>query len=179
MKPNFGTTTDILIRPFQHADADQFVEAVLESLQTVGVYMPWAIPGYSIDNALTWFDACANARDASSAYEFGIFSRSDGQLFGGCGLNQINRHHNFCNLGYWVRESAQRRGVATKAIKLLADFAFGEIKFTRLEIIIAEANIGSERAAQKSGAIYECTARNRIADGSYLLPAKIYSLVPE
>ena len=179
MTSNFGTTKDILIRPFQHSDANQFVEAVLESLQTVGIYMPWAIASYSIDNALTWFDACAIARDASSAYEFGIFSHSDGQLLGGCGLNQINRRHNFCNLGYWVRESAQRQGVATKAIKLLADFAFGELKFTRLEIIIAEANISSERAAQKSGAIYECTARNRISDGSYLLPAKIYSLVPE
>ena len=179
MKTAAAPITDIFIRPFQHADANQFVEAVLESLQTVGVYMPWAIPSYSIDNALTWFDTCASARDASTAYEFGIFSRSDGQLLGGCGLNQINRHHNFCNLGYWVRESAQRRGIATKAIKLLADFAFGEIKFTRLEIIIAEANTGSERAAQKSGAIYECTSRNRIADGSYLLPAKVYLLVPE
>ena len=179
MTTNLFSDAHIYIRPFQSTDAKQFVDAVLESLQTVGVYMPWAVPSYSIENALTWIDTCATARDTSTAYEFGIFRVGDDRLLGGCGLNQINRSHNFCNLGYWVRECSQQRGIATKAIKLVAQYAFDELKFTRLEIVIAQMNIGSERAAQKSGALYECTARNRISDGPHLLAAKIYSLIPE
>ena len=45
-------------------------------------------------------------------------------------LNQFSPQHRFCNLGYWVRASAQGKGVASQAAKLLAGYAFEELRFT-------------------------------------------------
>ena len=66
------------------------------------------------------------------------------------------------NLGYWVRTSATRRGVATRAVRELAGFAFRETDLVRLEIVVAIDNRASLRVAEKSGAIREGTANQRV-----------------
>jgi RimJ/RimL family protein N-acetyltransferase len=37
-------------------------------------------------------------------------------FYGGIAINQINREHEFGNIGYWVRQSRQRRGIALRAV---------------------------------------------------------------
>jgi ribosomal-protein-serine acetyltransferase len=104
--------------------------------------------------------------------------RSQGNFLGGAGLNKINREHNFANLGYWVRQSRQRRGVASGATRLLAGFGFATLGLTRIEIVAVSDNLPSQRVAEKAGAQFECLARNRLVIRGVPLAAKVYSLVP-
>lgn len=168
----------LTLRPLLPTDADALSAAALESIATVGRWMPWCTPDYTPTRALEWIEHCAQARLDQSAYEFGIFSANGDDLFGLAGLNQFNRLHNFCNLGYWVRESRQRQGVAVTAARRLAEFGFRELGQTRIEIVVAAGNTGSEAVARKVGAHFEGTARNRLqlADGP--VAASMYSLIP-
>ncbi len=170
---------DLTLRTFEQSDAPWFVGAVLESAETVGRFMPWAVKGYALQDALSWIDHCSQALARGEAYEVGIFQAGTGKLLGGCGLNQFNRAHNYCNLGYWVRQSAQRRGVATTAVKLLSSFAFQQLKLTRVEIVMAENNVASEAVARSAGALFERISRNRLLLPTGPIPGKMYSLVPQ
>jgi ribosomal-protein-serine acetyltransferase len=98
---------------------------------------------------------------------------------GGIGLNQFNREHNFCDLGFWVRESRQRQGIASRAARAVTAFGFRELTLTRIEIVIAEGNILSRRVAEKLGATFECVARNRLVSTGVPLAAAVYSLIPD
>jgi ribosomal-protein-serine acetyltransferase len=102
-----------VFRPLLPEDAPAFADAVRESSDTVGRWMSWAHPGYSLAEAAAWIAHCTEQREQESSYEFGIFDSASRMLVGGCGLHQFNRINHFCNLGYWVRESWQRRGAAT------------------------------------------------------------------
>ncbi|MES2149540.1 MAG: GNAT family N-acetyltransferase [Pseudomonadota bacterium] len=166
------------LRPFTAADAPGFAAAVRESTATVGRWMPWAHAGYTSDEALARFAACDANRANGSAHEFGLF-RPDGSTFiGGAGLNQFNLQNGFCNLGYWVRESAQRQGAALAAIGALSRFAFSELGFSRLEIVIADGNAASMAVARKAGATYECLAQNRLKLRGQALAAHVLCLLP-
>src|SRR3990167_6454399 len=99
-----------VLRPVSDEDAPSIVEAVRESTATVGAWMSWATPSYSHAEAIAWIRACETSRAEGTGYEFGIFTSATGRFVGAAGLNQFNKVNNFCNLGYWVRESAQRRG---------------------------------------------------------------------
>ncbi|MGO4477095.1 GNAT family N-acetyltransferase [Massilia sp. 2TAF26] len=172
-------TGHFLLRPFAAADASSFAEAVRESMASVGQWMSWAHAGYTKDEALSWFDFCDGSRAAGSAHEFGIFLEDDRTLVGGAGLNQFNTVNGFCNLGYWVRASQQRRGAALAAVHLLARHAFDALKLSRVEIVIADGNLPSLAVARKAGAVHECLARNRLQLHGGPVAAHVLSLVPE
>ena len=174
----FITTCGLVIRPFEEKDITSFVEAVRESLSTVGAWMPWCVAGYSADDARSWFDLCAWNLQIGGACEVGIFCADSGMLLGGIAINQINREHNFGNIGYWVRQSQQKRDVASRAVSAIAQFGFTDIKLTRLEIVAVEDNVPSRRVAEKVGATFECVARNRLWLFGKPHNAAVYSLIP-
>ena len=167
-----------VFRPFTEADVPAFVEAVLESAETVGLWMSWAHAGYSEAQARSWFALCATDRASGAAHEFGIFDAGNGTLVGGCGLNQFNAANGFCNLGYWVRQSWQRRGAALAAVEALTGLAFSELGQGRVEIVVAKGNEPSFAVAERAGAVWECLARNRLKVHGRFTDAHVFSLVP-
>lgn len=168
----------IVLRPFQPTDAEAFAIAARESVDTVGLWMPWCHADYSPQEALTWFDTCAHGLADRSSFEFGVFAEDGGDFLGGAGLNHFNLDHNFCNLGYWVRQSRHRQGIALRAAEALSTFAFEDLGFTRVEIVVAEGNEPSCAVARKLGAVFECVARNRLVIFGIPVAASVHSLVP-
>lgn len=90
--------------------------------------MSWCHPDYSIREAEEWIARCEKNWEAEADREFGIFDAKSNEALGCAGINQINRIHNFANLGYWVRASRAGKGVGSAVAVLLAKFAFGELK---------------------------------------------------
>jgi len=167
-----------VLRAFTEADIPAFAEAVGESVETVGRWMTWAHAGYSEAEAAGWFEHCARERASGASHEFGIFDAASGTLVGGCGLNQFNTVNGFCNLGYWVRQSWQRRGAALAAVEALSRFAFAELGQGRVEIVVAEGNLPSQGVAERAGATRECLARNRLNVHGRFTDAHVFSMVP-
>jgi ribosomal-protein-serine acetyltransferase len=170
---------DLCIRPYQKSDGPAFVAAALESLSTVGIWMAWCHERFALKDAEAWFDACDRNLESGSAYDLGTFAVDGQQLLGGIAINQLNRRQNLGNIGYWVRQSCQRQGIAARAAQSIAEYGFGQLKLTRLEIVAPERNAPSRRVAEKVGAVFECIARNRVMVHGKPQPAAIYSLVPE
>lgn len=166
------------LRPFNDADIAACVQAVRESAGTVGRWMSWAHAAYSADEARAWVAHCAAGREDGSSHEFGIFDTASGTLVGGAGLNQFNTANAFCNLGYWVRESWQRRGAATAAVRALLPLAFGPLGQGRVEIVVIVGNTPSCAVARRVGAREECVARNRLKTHEGFVDAHVFSLVP-
>ncbi len=170
--------TKLVIRSFEPGDADEFVRAAHESIETVGTWMSWCTPSFNRDKALGWFATCDQDREAGRAYDMGLFCAVTGQLLGGAGINQLVAHHRYGNIGYWVRQSRQGQGIARQAVALLRDFGFQQLGLFWLEIVMAVGNSASEAVAIAAGATFECRARNRIFLHGQPLDAHIYALVP-
>lgn len=168
----------LLLRPFEDGDAAAFAAAVRESADGTRRWMPWCSTDYGVEQALQWFQACRSGRAATTAYEYGVFDLATGAFVGGAGLNAIRHDHRFCNLGYWVRQSRQGEGIATRVVRALAVQAFGPLDLQRVEIVVAVGNLASERVAVKSGALREGVARNRLVIDGQPAPAHVFSLVP-
>jgi RimJ/RimL family protein N-acetyltransferase len=157
----------IAIRAYERADAPAVYEALMESLPALQPFMPWARTDLTLAEQRAWVDAQVDARAAGTAYEFGIFDAGRRYL-GGCGLNQLdrgermNRANRRANLGYWVRSSAARQGVATAAIHQLVGWAFANTDLNRLEVVVAVENTASLRTAERAGAVREAVLRRRL-----------------
>jgi RimJ/RimL family protein N-acetyltransferase len=164
------------IQPYAPEDAQALCEAARESIGEVYRWLDWCHPQYSMTEAQEWIRTRAPLAAEGREYTFAIVG-ADGRLLGGCGLNQINRIHRFGNVGYWVRTSATRRGMATEAVRQLADFAFGNTDLVRLEILCAVGNDPSQRVAERAGAVREGVLRHRLLVHGQPMDAVLYSLV--
>ena len=157
-------------------DASFIWEGVRESLTELQPWMPWCHPHYSIEESRSWLATQVQAFQQRTTFEFAITSAAGGYL-GGCGLNQIDASNQRANLGYWVRSAATSQGVATAAVGLLRDWGFTQTDLVRLEVLIAVGNAASRRVAEKAGAVYEGTLRQRLIVHGTRHDAALYAFI--
>ena len=166
------------LRPYRDEDAVALLAAVRESVESVGRWLPWCHSGYDASDAEKWLADCGETWRSGEHFAFAAFEIASGQYLGGFGLNQRNRLHNFMNLGYWVRASRQRHGIAVRAAHLVATFGFEKVGLSRIEIVAELDNLGSRRVAEVIGATFEGIGRNRLVARGKPIDAAVYSLVP-
>ena len=81
-------------------------------------------------------------------------------------------------IGYTMFDPHQRRqGIMTEALSLCVDYLFQSTNIHRVQLIIAEGNIASERVAQKCGFTYEGTARQAMFARGRHQDMKLYALL--
>lgn len=172
------TTSRLIIRPYTAGDITEQVDAIIESVTTVGRWLPWCNSAYSVKEAAEWFVICEQSIAANLSYDLGIFYKSSGELVGSIAINEIRANHKLGNIGYWVRKTAQGKGIAAEAVEAIAEFGFNLLGLVRLEIIAGVDNKASRRVAEKVNATCEGLARNRIILDKQPIDAIVYSLIP-
>jgi ribosomal-protein-serine acetyltransferase len=169
----------VTLRPLEPADRDAMYAAVMESIAEVSPWLPWCHPAYAPGETAAFIESTIQAWANQSQFTFGIFESADGVYSGSISLNHIVRQNRYGNIGYWVRTSRARRGLASRAVRLVARFAFETVGLTRVEIAAIPENLASRRVAEKAGATLETVIRNRIVMHGRPYPAALYSLVPQ
>lgn len=179
MFPFITLTDDVVsLRPFEFGEENILHTAVHESLPELEPWMSWANEKYSDETARNFITLTRANWSNGSLYAFAITDAQTGGLLGGCSLSHIHPLYHFCNLGYWVRTSQHGKGIAGRAAKLAAQFAFEKVKLIRAEIVIAIGNEPSKRVAEKIGAHDEGILLNRTIVGKEIYDAHMFSLLP-
>ncbi len=169
----------LILRRYQADDANALFEAARESQRELYPFMEWCHPEYAISDSNDWIATTYDKWQKKEWYDFAIWHENSGKLLGGCGLNSIRTENGIANLGYWVRTSETRKGIATEATRMLASFAFDHLDLQRLEILMAENNLASRSVAEKAGAIYEGKLRNRLILHQVPTDAYLFSLIAD
>jgi RimJ/RimL family protein N-acetyltransferase len=165
------------LRPCEESDGPGIYAAAAESIERVGRWMGWLTKAYSPSDSTDWAKAAGADWGHGSRYEFVIIDTLCGEICGCCGLNRINQEDLVCNLGYWVRESKTRRGIATAAARLLMSFGLQVLGLQRIEVVVADGNTSSRGVAEKLGAHYEGLQRMRLRVGGVSHDAHMYALL--
>ena len=140
----------IAIRTYQSRDVHPCFEAAWESIAEGSRHLPWLHPEYSVEDTRMWIEKTVpKLWEQQSEYHFVITQVVTDSILGGCGLDQVNWVNQTANLGYWVRTSRTREGVATAASKLLVHFGFECLRLKRIDVVTSIDNIPSARVAEK------------------------------
>jgi len=91
-------------------------------------------------------------RDMDSGAVYRCVIEYDGRIVGMVSLSAIERGPaQTANLGYWVAEAVNGRGVATRAVGLMVETAFGELGLHRLQAGTLVHNIASQKVLERQG----------------------------
>jgi RimJ/RimL family protein N-acetyltransferase len=180
--PRRVLTERLLIRPYAPDDAPALKEAVDSSLEHLRAFMDWAWAapepvGVVRKRLRTFRDAFRHGDD----WIYGLFEPDGSGLVGGAGLHR-RVGPEALEIGYWIRASHVRRGLATEAAAALTRLAFEWCGALRVEIHVDPANTASLAVADRLGYVREATLRKRlppISPGDPRRDEVVFSLLDE
>ena len=166
---------DLLLRPSREADAAA-VRAVY-SEPDIRSWMAWDDRPPDDAEALANIERAARAWDEGTWAVFRIVDAATYEVVGGVNLRFGD--HDIAEISYFLRASARGRGLATRAVRLVAGWAFDELAVERIELRVHPENDASRRVAERAGFTREGVERASRAwpDGTRV-DSIVYSLLP-
>jgi RimJ/RimL family protein N-acetyltransferase len=126
----------------------------------------------------TWLERYEEGRRAGTREGFAIVDPADESVVGLALAARIDREAQTVELGYVVSPTARGRGVATEALRLLSDWAFRELDALRLELLISDDNVASQRVAARCGYVREGLLRSVYTKPGIREDTQIWSRLP-
>ena len=170
------TTERLTIRCWNPEDAPLLKEAIDSSLDHLRPWMPWAQEEpRPLDAKVQLLRQFRGLFDTGQDFVYGIFDAEESEVVGGTGLHTRVGDHAF-EIGYWIRASRAREGLATEAVSALTRVAFAVSGVERVEIRVDPANVASLGIPRKLGFHEEATLRMRLPSGA---DAVVFSMFGE
>lgn len=138
----------IRLRGFESTD----VAPIVEICQDPEIPRWTLVPSpYGEDDARDYLARVADGLAAGTRASFAIVDANDGRLLGTAGLHAIDRALGCAEIGFMLAADARGRGAASRAVQLLAGWAFGPLGLERLELHIDRHNAASLAVAGRTG----------------------------
>jgi RimJ/RimL family protein N-acetyltransferase len=142
---------DVRLRPLAEGDVTLIAQACSDSLTQKWLPLPQP---YTVDTARTFALQIAPEELASGVgIERGI--EVDGQFMGVIGLKQTDWSAAKTEAGYWLGPWARGRGIATRALCAITDWALETQGVGRVEVMVATGNAASLATARNAFFIEE------------------------
>jgi RimJ/RimL family protein N-acetyltransferase len=135
---------------------------------------------YHEEHARNWVAGAAARAGAGEGLSLVIVDAGDrARLLGTVGLLRPDWVRRTIEIGYWVAPWARGRGLAVRAVKLLAPWALGTLDLARVACEVDVDNAASRRVAQRAGFVAEDARPAPITLKGRTWNLVSYSLAPE
>ncbi len=158
------------------ADAAELNAAIVETIDELTPWMPWARPVPSVQQTRDNLLRAEEKWRRRTELRLLLFLKGTGTLVGSSGLHDLEWEIPRFEIGYWIRSRFAGQGYATEAVRAIAQMAFTSLGACRLEIRTSASNQRSIAVARRAGFELEAVLRDdmRLGDGT-LCDSHIYT----
>jgi ribosomal-protein-serine acetyltransferase len=100
-----------------------------------------------------------------------------GKMVGTVGLHYIDKSDFKTEIGYWLSEDQQGKGIMHRSCLALIDYCFNVLKLHRIEIRCTVHNMASQRVAKKLGFKQEGILRDASYHNGAFYDIIVYSML--
>jgi ribosomal-protein-alanine N-acetyltransferase len=104
----------------------------------------------SVEDAAAWVEVRERRRRQGEALFLVVAAVEDDRACGCVWLWNVDAAKGCGEVGYWLLREARGRGLATRAVRLVCDYAFERLGLERLELFTLRGNDASERVAERA-----------------------------
>jgi RimJ/RimL family protein N-acetyltransferase len=146
----------VTLRPWNESDVEALVTSI-DGDHDIALWLELIPQPYKQAEARMWIHQAATLWREGAGSPFAVLV--DGRVVGGAGINWIDRDQGVGDIGYWLRKDARGSGYTTRAVRLLAEWAFAE-GCERLQLRADAENLRSQQVAERSGFVREGIQRS-------------------
>ncbi len=127
-----------LPEPYMAAALTEVVRANLPRLRP---WMPWAVDDYSLEHCKQWIGR--NLNEFATDGRFNAVIICDGVYAGAIGFHHLDTVNRSAEIGYWLAEEFEGRGIITRCCRVVIDHLFETVKLNRVQI---NCNVENEKS---------------------------------
>jgi ribosomal-protein-serine acetyltransferase len=109
--------------------------------------------------------------------EYAFVILVNGKMVGRIGVYKIDAQNKIGEIGYWLVEAAQGKGITSKSCKALIDFCFDVLQLNRIEIKCGVENVKSQKIPERLNFTKEGTIRDGELLYDEFIDLNLYSLL--
>jgi ribosomal-protein-serine acetyltransferase len=161
---------EVSLRLHEERHAEELFRLVDENRAHLRPWLPWVDANKSPEDTREFIRQMLVRLSDGREYGFGILYR--GTLVGAVGLD-VAKQTREAEVGYWLSEDAQGRGIVSRATQALVHFSFEDLGLNVVVVKCAKDNVRSRAIPERLGFTFEATLREREIRGQDQI---VYSL---
>ena len=157
-------TNRLLIKPRFNGEGKIIYNSVMENLEHLKPWMPWA---HQLQSPESSEEMCINAIKAfedKSDFVLSIYDLKGLELIGSTGIHKPNWKVPSFMLGYWIGKKFEGQGFVTEAVNALTLYCIEQLKAKRVYITCDSKNFRSIAVVERLGFMNEGLLKNESRD---------------
>ena len=167
---------DIFLKELELDDAEHIFKAIDSQREYLGEWLPFVEFTKTVKDSLDYVNSVVTMPEECKEWQFAVFCGND--FAGLAGFKGTDRLNMKSEIGYWLKEEFQHRGIMTESVRALIKFGFSELNLNRIQIKCAPENVKSNKIPQRLGFSLEGIERDSelVRDGVFR-NANVWSLL--
>lgn len=163
----------ILLKELSQQEVAPIFNIIDAEREYLGKWLPFVEYTLEITDTQNFIESL----EISETKDFTFAIYFDDKFVGLVGLKDPDYDNKKVEIGYWLSESYQHKGIITRSCKKLIDIAFNKLEMNRIQIKVATENLKSQQVAERLGFKYEGIEREGELHKCGFLDLKVYSLL--
>lgn len=155
--------------------AEELCSVVTRNTEHIQKWLSWATDDYSVDTAKSFIKENLNGFAKNEFPSYFIFYEK--KLVGGIGFSNVHKSDQNAEIGYWLGEESQGKGIVSKCCREIINYGFNELNLNRIVIRCATENIKSRAIPERLGFTKEGIARQSAKLNGNFIDLIIYSML--
>jgi len=166
---------DLRLRDPTLGDAEELFAAIAANRSYLARWLPWPLQVKAVEDERNWI----RARRAPGAAdtELGLLIIASGAIVGGLGIAGLGSPNRAAEIGYWLAEALQGRGIVTRCCRAAMKYAFEARGANRIQIRAAVDNTRSRAIPERLGLVFEGVQRQAILVNGVFQDLAVYSML--
>lgn len=166
----------VLLDPLRTEDAAEIFHTINTQRSYLGPWLPFVALTQELSDTQAFVASVVDAPEESREPIFVI--RYQGQFAGIVGFLNTDRQNRKTEIGYWLSEPFQKKGLMSRSVKALLQWAFVTMELNRVQIRCATGNTPSLNVPRRLGFHFEGIERagELLSSGKYA-DLEVYSML--
>jgi len=160
------SANDFIVRKIEIADAKLLFKMVQNNRARLIDYFPVSTGAmHNIDSTKAYIQDKIKQAEKKESFSFAIICPKESRPIGMLFIKSLDWRIPKAELAYYIDKEYEGKGIVSKALEWLVNYAFNELKINKLFLRVAPDNKGSKRVAEKNGFVVEGILRNDFKQG--------------
>jgi ribosomal-protein-serine acetyltransferase len=145
----------------KNVDPTAFFNLVNRNREHLKTGFPYTVRACkNLEKTKSFIQKAISTQERKKGYHFYILDTVQHKLIGFINIKNINRKIPMCELGYFIDENFQGKGIISKGVAVIVKFCFEQMKMNKIFICTDPFNMASQQVALKNGFVKEGILRN-------------------
>lgn len=168
---------EIELRIVNENDATTYYGVIDKNRSRLKQWLGWLDRTNSVEDIKSFIQVGLDGFKAKKVFRFGIYF--SGEFSGIIELQSVDYINRMSEIGYWLADGYEGKGIMSQSVIALMDFAFNTLNLNKIVLEIATKNLKSNKLANRIGFKKDGVLRQNYWLYDHFVDHNVYSMLKD